>query len=152
MNDRCEECGAELARGASCRELFHHLLLLESRVAAPGHQGALAHFLAVASYGLQHPIGMNFSVEAWVGLQHAVADVLAGKATLEEIRLRARRGAKALGGVTKKPTDPAPVSPTSHWPITVADALSVDESLDDYLRTVREWAGACLRALGHPRA
>jgi hypothetical protein len=45
------ECGAAVPDGATCCGNFHALLLLESEI--PGGPGIVAHFYAVATYGLQ---------------------------------------------------------------------------------------------------
>jgi hypothetical protein len=45
------ECGAAVPDGAMCRDNFHAPLLLESEI--PGGPGSVAHFYAVATYGLQ---------------------------------------------------------------------------------------------------
>jgi hypothetical protein len=77
-----------LPQGSSCRDHFDAILLLESQV--PGGPGGWLHFYAVATYGLQHPEGMGFTVEALVGLRASLVDALDGRVTLETIRRRAR--------------------------------------------------------------
>ena len=69
---RCAECGVELPEGTECKELFYALLALESQI--PGGPTSVAHFRAVAAYGLQNPRGMNYTVEAYEGLREALAD------------------------------------------------------------------------------
>src|SRR5947209_778873 len=85
----CPECGAAVPEGGRCRDNFHALLLLESAI--PGDPGGLAHFYAVASYGLQHPGSMNYTAEAAAGLRASVADVLDGRASVAHILRRTRR-------------------------------------------------------------
>lgn len=62
MTAICPECGASVPEGGSGRDHFHALLLLESQI--PGGPGLLPHFYAVATYGLQHPRGMNYTADA----------------------------------------------------------------------------------------
>jgi hypothetical protein len=144
----CPECGAPLAPGTACREHLHELLLLEARV--PGAPGALPHFLAVASYNLQHP--STFVPDALEGLRRTVADVLAGRATLDDARRRARAGARGSARVHRH-TGEQPAEndrrlldawPT-RWPITVADVRAADPS--EYAQSVRAWAASVVAAL-----
>lgn len=74
MSGVCQECGAEVPDGGACRNHFHALLQLESEVA--GGPGEVPHFLAVSSYGLQHPQGMNYTAESLAGSRRNVADQL----------------------------------------------------------------------------
>ena len=80
-----------MPEGGSCRDNLNALLLLEWQI--PGAPASLAHFYAVGTYNLQHPRSMNFTAEALAGLRMAIVDSLDGRATIEEIRQRARRGA-----------------------------------------------------------
>ena len=135
MTRRCAECGAPLDDGRACRDYFEEMLTLEARV--PDAPGALPHFLAVASYNLQHP--SSFTVEAIEGLRMSVADVLAGHATLADVRRRAARGA----GGTKRVRRRADEGPSTglwrrEWPMTVRDVCRVGP--DQYAERVREWA------------
>ena len=67
MAEVCPECGAPVPDGGSCRDHFHALLLLEAAI--PGGPGALAHFYAVACYGLQHPDSLNYTADTLAGLR-----------------------------------------------------------------------------------
>jgi hypothetical protein len=144
----CPECGAPLATGATCREHLHELLLLEARV--PGAPGALPHFLAVASYNLQHP--SMFVPETLVGLRRTVADVLAGRATLDDARRRARAGARGNARVHRRTGHPSTERerrlidawPT-RWPLTVADVCAGGAS--EYDARVRSWAASVVATL-----
>ena len=91
---------APIQAGGSCRDHFHALLLLEGEISEV--PGSILHFYVVATYGLQHPDSMNFTAEALAGLREAVADSLDEKATMEEIRHRAREGARKLGRITRR--------------------------------------------------
>src|SRR5262245_25677087 len=99
----CPECGALVPQDGTCRDNFHALLLLESEI--PGGPGALPHFYAVASYGLQHPQSMNYTGEALAGLRAEVADALEGRTTLDKIRRRTRRKLDGPTRATRRPGD-----------------------------------------------
>src|SRR3954462_15863374 len=103
MSNCCPQCGAPVPDGSSCRDYFHALLLLEAEI--PGGPGALPHFYAVASYGLQHPDSMNYTAEALDGLRVSLADVLDGRATPGAIRRRSRRALEGAVRVMRRPGD-----------------------------------------------
>ena len=138
MSRTCDECGSAVPEGGSCRDNFNDLLLLEWQI--PGGPGELAHFYAVGTYNLQHPRSMNLTIEAFNGLREAVLDSLEGRATIEEIRQRARRGAAAAGRVTRRPGDPELNPPVTGWPMTIADVLTVEAYQKAYLERVSRWA------------
>lgn len=150
MASHCPECGTELVEPASCRDQFHALLALEWQI--PGGPGELPHFFAVASYGLQHPAGSGLTVEAVEGLRQAVADALDGRATVADLRRRARAGAGAAGRVTRRERDPEVRWDIASWPLTVTDVLSVPLSREQYAERVSRWARSILRTLDrrHP--
>jgi hypothetical protein len=150
MTAHCAECGAAIADQASCRDHFDALLALEWQI--PGGPGALPHFFAVASYALQHPDGMRFTAEAVEGLRRAVADALAGRATVDELRRRARAGARAAGRVTRREHDPQVRWEVARWPVTVCDVVSVSLERERYAERVSHWARSVLRTLDarHP--
>ncbi|HKP14638.1 MAG TPA: DUF5946 family protein [Gemmatimonadaceae bacterium] len=148
MTSTCPECGAALHEESSCQDYLHELLFLEAQV--PGAPGAEPHFLAVASFNLQHPSA--FLPSALMGLRRAVADVLAERATLDDARRRARHGARGQARVHHRAD--AVLSnddqvmlrawPTS-WPITVLDVCRVPP--DRYVESVRAWAASIIEAL-----
>jgi hypothetical protein len=117
--------------------------MLEGEIA--GVPGSILHFYAVATYVLQHPDSMNCRREALAGLRTTLADSLDGRANLEEIRRRARSGAKALGRVTRR-ADDDPVSwPRGAWPVTIADVCTTDsfgecDTYDALAERLRVWA------------
>ncbi len=143
MSPTCPECGAAVPDGGSCRDNFHALLLLESEV--PGGPGGLPHFYAVGSYALQHPDGMGYTAVALVGLRASLADALAGRATLEAIRHRARRGAEGARRVTRRAGDEVVRWPVRGWPMTVADVCAGGAA--GYGERVARWARSILDAL-----
>jgi hypothetical protein len=132
----CPECGAAVPAGGSCRDHFHALLLLESEI--PGGPGGWSHFYAVAAYGLQHPEGMGYTAAALAGLRAALADALEGRATLEAIRRRARRGAARAGRVTRRPGDVVPGWRVASWPMSVVDVCA--GGVAGYAERVERWA------------
>jgi hypothetical protein len=146
--DGCPECGAALPRTGSCQEYLHELLLLEAQV--PGAPGAEPHFLAVASFNLQHP--STFLPSVLTGLQRTVADVLAGRATVDDARRRARHGADGTTRVRRRPetvlsSDDQLVLrawPTT-WPITVLDVCRLPP--EKYVESVRRWAASIIEVL-----
>ena len=145
MADRCAECGAPLDGGAPCLDLFHAILALEWSI--PGGPGELSHFYAVASYGLQHPKGMNYTAETVEGLRSAVADSLEGRASLAMIRERARGAAHAVGRVTRREGDAEVIREGETWPMTVADLLPTPPEREAYAERVESWARSIVRTL-----
>jgi len=148
MSSTCAECGATLPEAGSCQDYLHELLLLEAQVA--GAPGAAPHFLAVASFNLQHPSAFVPSV--LMGLRGTVADVLAGRATVDDARRRARYGASGPTRVRRRadtvlsPEDQLVLRawPTT-WPITVLDVCRVPP--ERYVESVRRWAASIIEAL-----
>jgi hypothetical protein len=112
------------------------LLLLESQV--PGGPGGWPHFYAVATYGLQHPQGMGYTAEALAGLRASLADALDGRATLDALRRRARRGAARAGRVTRRAGDTAVRWRVGSWPLTVVDVCA--GGIAGYAERVERWA------------
>jgi len=145
MVDTCPECGTTLPEGGSCRDHFHALLLLEWQI--PGGPGLLAHFYAVATYGLQHPRSMNYTADALIGLRSAVADALNGRATIDGLRRRARHAAGLAGRITRRTWDPVPRWRVETWPITVTDVLESDASAAAYVERVTAWARSVIETL-----
>jgi hypothetical protein len=116
----------------------------------PGGPGAEPHFLAVASFNLQHP--STFLPSALMGLRQTVADVLAGRATMDDARRRARHGASGQARVRRRADTVLSSSdhrvlnawPTS-WPTTVLDVCRVPP--DRYVEAVRRWAASIIEVL-----
>jgi hypothetical protein len=144
----CAECGAALAPGRVCLDYFHDLLAIEAEV--PGAPGGEPHFLAVATYNLQHPSG--FVPAALVGLQRSIADVLAGQATVADVLRRARAAAEGPTRIQRR-TDTELTEaergvlrawPT-RWTMTVRDVTESPPAR--YVERVRAWAMAVSRAL-----
>lgn len=147
MPQYCDECGSSLPESGTCRDHLDDLLLLEWQI--PGGSGELAHFYAVGTYNLQHPRSMNLTADALAVLRTAINDCLEGRATIEEIRQRARRGAAAAGRVTRRPGDPEVSLPVTSWPMTIADVLTVGADRDAYSERVSRWARSAVSALEH---
>jgi hypothetical protein len=145
----CSECGAILPEGSSCEDYFHELLALESTV--PGAAGAVPHFLAVASYNLQHPLG--FTPAALSGLRRTLADVLAGRARIDDARRRASAGAEGATRVRRRADTALSEEEKAlldawprRWPMTVLDVCRVQP--EKYAECVRVWATAVATTFG----
>jgi len=147
MKDLCSECGAALLNEGSCQTHFHDLLALEWEI--PGGPGELAHFYAVATYGLQHPESMNFTAEALSGLRQAIADALAGTVTVRDLRRRVGDSARFAGRVTRREGDREVRWGVEAWPMTITDVLTVAPERNEYLERVSSWAASVLRTLAH---
>lgn len=141
-----------LAARGRCEDYFHELLALESLV--PGAAGEVPHFLAVASYNLQHPLG--FMPTALAGLRTTLGDVLAGRATVADARRRARYSASGptrvrrhadqlLSEAEQASLDAWPRA----WPMTVLDVCRVPP--EQYVAQVRAWAESVSAMLRHAR-
>jgi Family of unknown function (DUF5946) len=139
----CPECGAPLPDGGTCRRNLDSLLLLEWEI--PGGPGGMAHFLAVSSYVLQHPDAMGSTAEALAGLRRCVADQLAGRVTMEQLRRRVRRAADGTRRITRRAGDDVPRWPVGAWPMTVADVLA--GGAEGYGERVAAWADSIVRTL-----
>lgn len=138
MSSRCAECGAPVSSGGSCREHFDSLLAREWQI--PGGPGALPHFFAVATYGLQHPRVMNYTIATVLGLRRAVADALSGVASIEELRRRARDGARRAGRITRRDGDEEVEWHIFDWPMTIVDVLAAMMERDTYAEGASRWA------------
>ena len=145
----CPECGAEVPEDGSCRDLFHELLALESRL--PGGPTGVAHFHAVASYGLQHPDSMGYTAEALTGLRDALAEELAGRISLEDVRRRVRAGANGATRVLRRPEDPPVAWRRGGWSMNVTEVLSIDETSEAYSERTLAWAWSVRETLAEGR-
>jgi hypothetical protein len=145
----CSECGAAVSDGGTCRDSFNALLLLEWQI--PGGPRGFAHFYAVATFSLQHPHSMNLTIEALEGLRAAVADALAGRATIDDLRQRARQGARKAGRVTRRAGDAGVNWHVKAWPMNIADVLTVDAEANAYGERVSNWARTVVDALDGQR-
>jgi hypothetical protein len=152
MSSRCTECGAPISPNGSCREHFEALLALEWQI--PGGPGELPHFYAVATYGLQHPRAMNYTVETVTGLRRAVADALNGSASIEELRPRARAGAQRAGRITRRDGEARVEWRVPEWPMTIVDVLPAMTERHAYAQCVSRWARSVVDVLDdrHPAA
>lgn len=144
MNDVCPECGAPLPAGAACLDHFHALLALEGTF--PGAPGSILHFYLVACYNLQHPDSAGLTAEALRGLRRNLADALDGRATVAELRRRARRDADGPTRVRRRPGDPPAAWHRGPWPMHVADVLVA--TAETYPALVTAWARSVRATLG----
>lgn len=134
----CPECGAHVPADATCQANLYALLALEWEI--PGGPGEITHFLAVASYGLQHPESMGYTGKTIENLRSAVADVLGGVATIADVRRRVGYAARQAGGTTRRGDDAVPRWPVARWPVIVSDVSS--GGIEGYGKRVEEWARA----------
>jgi hypothetical protein len=128
-------------------EYFYELLALESRI--PGGPGAFAHFYAVACYHLQHPSIMLPHV--LYALRRSMTDAVEGRATIKELRERARSKTDGPTRVIRRPGDNSPtIDPwwPTEWPLTVLDVCRVDADQGVYAERTKAWAQSVLKALG----
>ena len=132
----CPECQAPVPEGGSCRDNFHALLLLESEI--PGGPGEVPHFYAVGSYALQHPESMGYTAETLAGLRSCLADHLDGRASLDAVRRRVRRGAEGAKRVTRRAGDEVVRWRVASWPMKVADVCA--GGIEGYGERVEQWA------------
>jgi hypothetical protein len=136
MSLSCVECGAPLHAGETCQEKFHALLLLEGQVTdAPG---SIIHFYTVACYVLQHPDSMNYTALALHGLRDSLGDALDGRATLDELRRRARVASDGATRITRREGDPGVRWRRGGWEVTVADVCTL--APEQYISGVLRWA------------
>lgn len=131
----CAECGAALPESGTCLDLFHALLALEWQI--PGGPSRRAHFLAVASYALQHPNGMGYTREALLALRTNVADVVAGRATIDDILRRTRQQVNGSQRVIRR-EEAALRWTVDHWAVTASDVLG--GGTEEYVEWTERWA------------
>lgn len=148
MTRTCQECGAALADGTACIDLFHTLLLLEHEVAADSVGSGdrrVAHFYAVSAYILQHPLGMGYTAAALAGARRGLADHLAGKLSLEQLRHRVRLATNGPVRITRRADDEVVRWPVDAWPLTVADVIA--GGVPGYTERVTAWAESIVETL-----
>jgi len=138
MDTACPECGAPLPAGSACLDHFHALLVLEGSF--PGAPGSILHFYAVACYNLQHPDSTGLTGEVLEALRHNLADALDGKASVAELRRRARLATDGSRRVRRRPGDPSVEWYRGPWPMNVTHVLSATNAT--YPELVEAWARA----------
>jgi hypothetical protein len=138
MDNACPECGAPVPEGGACLDHFHALLVLEGSF--PGAAGSILHFYAVACYNLQHPDSVGLTAAALHGLRRNLADALDGRASVEELRRRARRATDGPTRVRRRPGDPPVEWYRGPWPANVTDVLAATAAT--YPPLVEAWARA----------
>lgn len=150
----CPHCGARAtAEGRGCAVHFNALLALEWRVitevlgyvagARPGESpGERVHFLAVASFNLQHPAALVPTFRD--GLRTSLTQVLAGQKSLGALRRETRvAGNGSTRVLVQRVANVADATvPLAGWPVrwsvTVADIVPV--APEDYIVAVERWA------------
>jgi hypothetical protein len=88
---------------------------------------------------------MGYTAEALAGLRQSVADQLAGRVTMEQLRRRVRHAADGARRITRRARDEVPRWPVSAWPMTVADVLA--GGVEGYRERVAAWADSIIRTL-----
>jgi hypothetical protein len=136
MSEVCPECGAPLLNGPTCQDNFHALLVLEGQV--EGAPGSITHFYTVACYVLQHPESMSYTAEALDGLKVSLIDALEGRATVEDLRRRARFAAQGSIRIMRREGDRLPETQCVAGEMTVAEVLA--GGAERYSENVRRWA------------
>ena len=144
----CAECGAPVPAGSSCLDHFHALLVLEGTF--PGAPGSVLHFYLVAAYNLQHPDSIGLTAEVLKELRRNLADALDGKASVTELRRRARLATDGPTRVRRRPGDPPVDWYRGAWPVNVTGVLAATAAT--YPALVEAWARgvrATLDAVAH---
>ena len=135
----CDECGADLAGTGTCSDVFHRMLAMEWEI--PGASGGMAHFYAVASYQLQHPVASRLSMDSLARLRESVRVALGG-AQIPALRERARAGSRREGRVTRRDGDAIPSWGAVAWTTNVGEIVSA--GVDGYETRVESWAASVL--------
>jgi hypothetical protein len=94
---------------------------------------------------------MDYTRETLEGLRAAVADALDGRATIDDLRRRARAGAEAAGRITRRARDAEVRWRTGSWPMTVADVLGVEPGTAACAERVTRWARSVRETLDAER-
>lgn len=145
---QCEDCGASVAEGSTCRGMFEQLLAHE--YAFP-EAFAAVHHVTVATYSLQHPRG--FSRDAIRMWQVIIGESLDGLSTPENFLERAR--AHFVRGLrVRQPGAEPPEGWPRVWPVTVADVVAPPDeepSAGAHVERVLAWARSAREyILNHP--
>jgi len=139
----CPECGAPVQAGATCKDNLYALLYLENEIV--GGPGADAHFYAVATYGLQHPVSMGYTTQTYDGLRAAVTDMLRASTAIPELRRTVAAAVKDAGRVTRRDDDPVPRPGIEAWPMVATDVVSGGPA--EYGVRVEGWARSVIETL-----
>lgn len=143
MRTTCEECGAVLSAGTSCREYFERLLALEWEL--PGGPGQDTHFRAVSCYLLQHPGSMDCLPGALAELERSLIEHWRHQRPITQIRRRIRQAVSgavlAHTGVIGQRRFP----PTIRWTVSIADVLFGGTA--EYPTRVDRWVNSVVTTL-----
>ena len=150
---RCPECGAPLPENESCQSNFHALLYRENEVGQQSADffttdtGHIAHFYVVSCYAIQHPVSMNYTPDALLGVCDNLARHLRGEITIPALRHEVRAANNGAQRVQRRAGDPVLEWHVTEWPYTVADLLAAPPTPQAYADATRAWATATLAAL-----
>lgn len=139
-----------LVAGASCDATLQLLLAREREVfhflgpSMPDGGGSRAHFLALASYGLQHPVAMEYTAESLATLRDMVSLRLKREAPTYSLRRTAKK-VREQGLVTRRHGDGVARRGAIRWPVTVLDVLRTPPG--GYLDAVHRWASSVIKLM-----
>lgn len=136
----CAECGAALAPGQECDELFHTLLAWEQ--SDPARKGS-DHHLLVLCWEIQHP--SRFTPEAVSWARGAVRHVIRDGIPAHQLRRENRATGPGRSDRAYKITRTDGVVVARAWSRTLSDVVA--EGADAMPGSVRRWAEAVLRDL-----
>lgn len=143
MTYNCPECGATLADGGNCRDLFDQMLFWEAD--APNSLGSV-HYLTVICYHLQHP-GL-YSPE---GLQAAIkllVDFIENDVKPQTVVKHERArvdSSRRIWKIKGTPASPGVYPRPVHWSMTAADVIAGGRN--NYCENVNLWARSVLKAI-----
>jgi hypothetical protein len=136
----CPECGAALAPGQTCDELFGTVLAWEG--IDPPRTYANHHIL-VMSWELQHP--SRFSEEALAWIRESLRRVLTEGVTPQDLRRESTRAMQQQNRAFKITRSGAEIVPRA-WSRTLSDVIA--EGSDAMPDSVGRWARAVACDLG----
>lgn len=145
---RCAECGASLAEGWSCRDMFNELLRREYGLEF-GPEAWRVHGLTVSSYVLQHP--REHELKPFARARLTLEMVVRAGLSPEYVEGRVTRGSVGPGLAKGYEEDHRLVcqgEPVAGFDVTVADLLP--EAEESHECRVMDWSRAALE--GHYEA
>ena len=137
----------------TCQSNFYALLYRENEVGQKSAEffstemGPVAHFYAVSCYLLQHPVSMEYTIDALRGVRENLARHLRGEISIAAIRSETRAANNGSNRVKRRTGDPILDWQVQHWPYTVADLLSTPPTAQAYFAATNAWASAILAAI-----
>lgn len=140
---RCPECGADWSDGTTCQDHFDQMLYWEMEdMEALG----IVHHLMVLSYHLQHP--SLYSPDGLTYAKGLLVDFVERGVTPQDKRHDMRDEVDSGNRKFKIKGKPGMQGAYGHpveWTMTAADV--VGRGMDDYVPSVKTWAGSILDSL-----